>query len=52
MVAEGVESEAVARRLEELGCDVLQGYYFAKPLPQSEFVEFLSKGVPRVNTAR
>lgn len=52
VVAEGVESEAVARRLEELGCDVLQGYYFAKPLPQSEFVEFLSKGVPRVNTAR
>ncbi len=41
VVAEGVESEVVARKLQELGCDVLQGYYFARPLPQSEFVEFL-----------
>ncbi len=37
VVAEGVESRAVSARLAELGCDVLQGYVFDKPLPESEF---------------
>lgn len=31
VVAEGIEDEATARLLEELGCDVLQGFHFAKP---------------------
>lgn len=33
VVAEGVESEAVARVLRAAGCDELQGYHFARPLP-------------------
>ncbi|MBP1850329.1 bifunctional diguanylate cyclase/phosphodiesterase [Rhizobium halophytocola] len=32
-VAEGVETEEHAAMLRELGCDMLQGYAFAKPLP-------------------
>ena len=32
VVAEGVESEANLRRLEELGCDSVQGFYLSKPL--------------------
>ncbi len=37
VVAEGVESEAQLAVLEELNCDHVQGYYFSKPLPPSEF---------------
>ena len=37
VVAEGVESIHVAKRLQQLGCDILQGYHFSKPLPPEEF---------------
>jgi diguanylate cyclase len=33
VVAEGVETEAMWNALAELGCDVAQGYYLAKPMP-------------------
>jgi diguanylate cyclase len=42
VVAEGVESAAHARRLRELGCDELQGYFFAKPMPAEELPAFLN----------
>lgn len=35
-VAEGVEDEATARVLRELGVDLLQGYHFGRPCPASE----------------
>lgn len=38
-VAEGVESMQHAEILRELGCDLLQGYAFAKPLPFDRFTE-------------
>ncbi|MGS2723983.1 putative bifunctional diguanylate cyclase/phosphodiesterase [Porticoccus sp. GXU_MW_L64] len=37
VVAEGVENKAIAVRLKEMGCDILQGYYYDKPLPLDEF---------------
>jgi EAL domain-containing protein (putative c-di-GMP-specific phosphodiesterase class I) len=40
-VAEGVESEAVYNRLEQLGCDVAQGYWIKPPAPGSEITEWL-----------
>lgn len=43
VVAEGVESAESADRLQALGCDVLQGYRFAKPLPQDEFLRWLAR---------
>ena len=36
-VSEGVEQESQVEYLRDAGCDVLQGYYFSKPLPVDEF---------------
>ncbi|MCQ2505961.1 MAG: EAL domain-containing protein [Lachnospiraceae bacterium] len=41
MVAEGIETKEQAEALREFGCETLQGYYFAKPLPEEEFVEYM-----------
>ncbi len=43
VVAEGVEDKETAVRLKALGCDVLQGYYFSKPLSNNNFLNWLSK---------
>lgn len=40
-IAEGVETEAQAIRLKELGCDEIQGYWFSKPLLASDFEALL-----------
>ncbi len=41
IVAEGVENEETARMLKQLGCHLAQGYFFARPLPESEVRELL-----------
>lgn len=38
---EGVETKEDLYRLEKLGCDVIQGYYFAKPMKYSDFCDFV-----------
>ena len=45
IVVEGVESEEMATKLAELGCDYLQGFYFSKPLPEKQFKEYLTKSM-------
>ncbi|MBR2795246.1 MAG: EAL domain-containing protein [Solobacterium sp.] len=37
IVAEGAETERQVALLREIGCDLVQGYYFSKPLPAEEF---------------
>ncbi len=37
VVAEGVENQAIATALAEMRCDILQGYFFDKPLPIDQF---------------
>lgn len=39
VIAEGVETKEQAEVLRELGCDLGQGYYYAKPLPEEVFLE-------------
>ena len=43
LVAEGVETEDQALKLQRLGCDIIQGYYFSKPLPAHEVPSFIRK---------
>lgn len=41
ILAEGVEDEDTSRRLQALGCDLIQGYYISKPLAAEESIAFL-----------
>jgi diguanylate cyclase (GGDEF)-like protein len=43
VVAEGVEDEITLKRLERLGCDLAQGYYFGRPLPSQEFIRMVDR---------
>lgn len=43
VVAEGVETEQQVRFLREAGCDVMQGYYFAKPMAPEVLERLLSE---------
>ena len=43
VIAEGVERAAHLRQLREIGCDMVQGYYFSKPVPAEEFEKFIKK---------
>jgi len=47
-VAEGVEDKETASLLTELGCEMGQGYFWSKPLPQKEFIALLSEKVGQV----
>ncbi|MGL1957188.1 MAG: EAL domain-containing protein [Colwellia sp.] len=43
VIAEGIETIEEQARLLELGCDEVQGFYYAKPMPANEFLAFLKK---------
>jgi EAL domain-containing protein (putative c-di-GMP-specific phosphodiesterase class I) len=41
VVAEGVETEEEYKMLKNAGCDIIQGYYFSKPIPPADFARFI-----------
>ncbi len=41
IVVEGVETEKMVQEFSNLQCDYIQGFYYSKPLPEKEFVNFL-----------
>ena len=43
VVAEGVEEQADAELLQDMGCDLAQGYYFAKPMPEDQVTALLAE---------
>lgn len=42
-VAEGIEYEDQVRHLKEADCDMIQGYFYGKPMPLSEFILWYEK---------
>lgn len=49
VVAEGVETQYAVNHLTSLGCDVMQGYFFSRPIPAIEFFRHLTEGKWRVH---
>ncbi len=53
VIAEGVETQAQMDFLRVCGCDEIQGYYYSRPLPADEFVQFINsnstlpQGIPQ-----
>jgi len=43
IVAEGIETKESMHQLRDLGCHIGQGYYFSRPVPATEFVEYLEE---------
>ncbi|WP_227857868.1 MULTISPECIES: EAL domain-containing protein [unclassified Clostridioides] len=43
VVAEGIETKSQIEMLKEANCDIVQGYYFSKPLPVKEFEKLVYK---------
>lgn len=43
VIAEGAETPEQVRFLRDNDCDYIQGYYFSKPLPEAEFLDYVEK---------
>ena len=48
VVAEGVEQEQESIQLKEMGCDIIQGYFYSRPIPHDEII-LLSKKINKSN---
>ncbi len=44
-VIEGVEAQVEAEKCAQMGCDLIQGYYYSKPLSREDFEAYLRKSV-------
>ena len=44
-VAEGIENEQQSELLKSMGCDIVQGFFFAHPMPEKDFSDKLKSGI-------
>ena len=51
-IAEGVETAEQALTLKTMGCDIIQGYYFSRPLPADEFEKTVIEKKPTALTQK
>lgn len=45
VIAEGVETKEQFELLKKAGCDIIQGFYFSKPVPEHEFEKFIEEAL-------
>ena len=43
VIAEGVENKEQLELLDEMGCDLFQGYYFSKPVAIDDFIKYADR---------
>lgn len=43
VIAEGVETKEQLNELKDLKCDEVQGFYYACPVPEEEFIKYVQK---------
>ena len=43
IISEGVETEAEVKLLQNMGVELIQGYYFCRPLPSEQFLDLLQQ---------
>lgn len=51
-VAEGVETDSQLATLKKMGCEIIQGYYFSKPVPPADFIPFIEKEIERKKASK
>lgn len=48
VIAEGVEDAEMAQTIRRCGCDYIQGYYYAKPMPEDEYLRLALSQTPAI----
>ena len=43
VLAEGVETKEQLEELRKMKCDEVQGFYYARPMPENEFIEYINR---------
>jgi diguanylate cyclase (GGDEF)-like protein len=52
VVVEGVEIEQELKFVKKIGCDIVQGYYYSKPLPLPDFIKYVQqRGISKLNSS-
>lgn len=45
IVVEGIETEKLVQQFSDLQCEYIQGYYYSKPIPKEEFIDFIKESI-------